>query len=657
MSATLTPERPLSVSTPASTGMPERQVLQVRDLTVRFHGEEGPIDVVRRMGFDVDRGQTLAIVGESGSGKSVTSLALMRLIEHGGGRIVGGSALFRRRNGQVLDLAQAAPAQMRSIRGADIAMIFQEPMTSLNPVFTAGDQIAESVRVHQGMDRTAARAEALRMLELVRIPEARNVLDRYPHQLSGGMRQRVMIAMALCCKPQLLIADEPTTALDVTIQAQILQLVRQLQRDMDMGVVFITHDMGVVAEVADRVLVMLRGDKVEEGASEQVFGQPRHAYTRALLAAVPRLGAMRGTDHPAPFELLQPGDSAAAGGADSTVEATAGGTAAPIAPIAPTPPRTPGGAGETPILRVKKLVTRFDLKGSGFFGKATRRVHAVEQVSFDLYPGETLALVGESGCGKSTTGRSLLRLVDCQGGEIEFGGSSILTLPVNAVQALRRNIQFIFQDPFASLDPRKTVGFSIAEPLVVHRVASGAQARARVAELLRQVGLPPEAAERHPHEFSGGQRQRVAIARALALKPQVMVADESVSALDVSIQAQIVNLMMALQRELGVAILFISHDMAVVERIAHRVAVMYLGQIVEIGPRRAIFENPQHAYTRKLMAAVPIADPARRHLERSLIEGDIPSPIRTVGDEPVVAPLVEVGPGHFVARHALPGGY
>jgi glutathione transport system ATP-binding protein len=617
-------------SQPSALHLPDHRVVAVDDLSVRFTTSERTVEAVRNLSFHVDRGETLAIVGESGSGKSVTSLALMRLVEHGGGRIVGGSVALRRRSGQILDVVQANNATLRSMRGADVAMIFQEPMTSLNPVFTAGDQIAESIREHQGMDRAAARAEALRMLELVRIPEARNVLDRFPHQLSGGMRQRVMIAMALSCKPQLLIADEPTTALDVTIQAQILQLIRQLQDEMHMGVMFITHDMGVVAEVADRVLVMYRGDKVEEGPSDQVFAAPQHAYTRALLSAVPKLGAMQGTDLPRPFELLRVDGSTLAG--EST-------------PVDTRP------AGVQPILRVKNLVTRFDLR-SGLLNKVTRRVHAVEQVSFDLYPGETLALVGESGCGKSTTGRSLLRLVESQSGAIEFGGRNILDLPRSEVQSLRRDIQFIFQDPFASLDPRLTVGFSIMEPLLVHKIGTRAEAQARVDWLLEKVGLPREHAQRYPHEFSGGQRQRIAIARALALNPKVVVADESVSALDVSIQAQIVNLMLDLQRELGVAFLFISHDMAVVERISHRVAVMYLGRIVEIGPRRALFENPQHPYTKKLMAAVPIADPARRHLKRALLEGEIPSPIRAVGDEPVVPPMVQVGPGHFVAPAA-----
>jgi glutathione transport system ATP-binding protein len=469
----------------------------------------------------------------------------------------------------------------------------------------------------------------------VRIPQARNVLDSYPHQLSGGMRQRVMIAMALSCKPSLLIADEPTTALDVTIQAQILQLIRALQDEMRMGVIFITHDMGVVAEVADRVLVMYRGDKVEEGASDAIFAAPRHPYTRALLAAVPRLGAMQGSDLPRKFDLLRTDEAAAA-------------------PETSLPQDTVQGGA--PILRVQDLVTRFDVR-SGLLGRVRQRVHAVENISFDLHAGETLALVGESGCGKSTTGRSLLRLVESQSGVIEFGGQNIRDLPTSTLQGLRRNIQFIFQDPFASLDPRLTIGFSIMEPLLVHKIARGREAQERVDWLLHKVGLTPEQAQRYPHEFSGGQRQRIAIARALALNPKVVVADESVSALDVSIQAQIINLMLDLQRELGTAFLFISHDMAVVERVSHRVAVMYLGQIVEIGPRRAIFEDPQHAYTRRLMAAVPVADPRRRHLRRELLEGEIPSPIRAVGDRPVVQPLVQVGAGHFVARHAVGGLY
>ncbi|WP_433705017.1 dipeptide ABC transporter ATP-binding protein [Paraburkholderia sacchari] len=619
--------------------MPRNRIVQVNELNVEFRGSERTVHAVKHLSFHVDSGETLAIVGESGSGKSVTSLALMRLVEYGGGCITGGQMALRRRNGQIVDLAQCPAQQMRALRGADLAMIFQEPMTSLNPVFPVGEQIAESIRLHQGLSSREARAEALRMLDQVRIADAGNVLGRFPHQLSGGMRQRVMIAMALACKPALLIADEPTTALDVTVQAQILQLIRELQREMNMGVMFITHDMGVVAEMADRVLVMLRGEPVEAGDVQQVFDQPAHPYTRALLAAVPRLGSMRGTDQPARFTLLDSGNPAS--------------KAAQHAAVAPAVSPTASDAKAAgPILSVRDLTTRFDIR-TGVFSRVTRRVHAVEKVSFDLYRGETLSLVGESGCGKSTTGRSLLQLVQSQAGRIVFEGQEISGLRGTQLRNLRRNIQFVFQDPLASLDPRLSVGYSIMEPMRIHGVYPGDEAEERMRYLLERVGLPADSAQRYPHEFSGGQRQRICIARALATNPKVVIADESVSALDVSIQAQIVNLLIDLQREIGMALLFISHDMAVVERISHRVAVMYLGQIVEIGSRRDIFENPQHPYTKRLMNAVPIADPRRRHLDRKLSSGEIPSPIRKVGDEPVVAPLQQVGENHYVAQHAI----
>ena len=608
-----------------------RRVLEVKDLSVSFGGETGRLQAVRALGFHVDAGETLAIVGESGSGKSVSSLALMRLVEHGGGRFDSGELWLTRRNGERIDLAQADARRMRALRGADLAMVFQEPMTSLNPVFTVGEQVAESIRLHQGQSQREAMAEALRLFDLVRIPEAREVLGRHPHQLSGGMRQRVMIAMALACRPALLIADEPTTALDVTIQAQILALIQQLQRDLSMAVIFITHDMGVVAEIADRVLVMRRGDKVEEGECRALFAQPSQPYTRALLAAVPRLGAMQGQDLPARFAL--PGEES-----HDTV-------------AMPDSVR----ADLAPVLTVRGLVTRFPLR-SGILGRVRRQVHAVEQISFELSAGETLALVGESGCGKSTTGRSLARLIDHQGGRVEVAGRDIAPLRGAALQALRRDIQFVFQDPYASLDPRLTVGYGVMEPLLIHRLMPPREAEERVRWLLGKVGLPAEAAHRYPHEFSGGQRQRIAIARALALNPKIVIADEAVSALDVSIRAQIINLLLDLQQEFGMAYLFISHDMAVVERISHRVAVMYLGQIVEIGPRRAVFENPQHAYTRRLMAAVPVADPTRRQT-RELLADEIPSPVRALGDAPQVAPLHEVAAGHFVARHAVGGAY
>ncbi|NIF22915.1 dipeptide ABC transporter ATP-binding protein [Candidatus Pantoea multigeneris] len=610
----------------ATLQLAPQQVLAVRDLTVSFRREGVNTTAVRQLSLDVQRGETLALVGESGSGKSVSSLALMQLLG-GSSATVTGDVLLRRRNDQVLDLMRASPAHLRQVRGADMAMIFQEPMTSLNPVFPVGEQIAESIRLHQGKSQREALKEAHEMLERVRIPEAKNVMTRYPHQLSGGMRQRVMIAMALSCKPALLIADEPTTALDVTIQAQILQLIRVLQKEMSMGVIFITHDMGVVAEMADRVQVMYRGDVIEQAPVQQLFSQPQQPYTQALLAAVPRLGEMKTQPLPLKFPLLGTDEARAAGQPQDTARYQ-----------------------QPPILQVRDLVARFDLRG-GWLNRVQRRVHAVEKISFDLYAGETLALVGESGCGKSTTGRALLRLVQSQGGSITFDGQRIDTLSAHQLAPLRRDIQFIFQDPYASLDPRHTVGYSIMEPLLVHKVMPRKQAEQRVAWLLEKVGLLPEHAARYPHEFSGGQRQRVCIARALALNPKVVIADESVSALDVSVRAQIVNLMLDLQRELGLAFLFISHDMAVVERISHRVAVMYLGQIVEIGPRQAVFGQPRHPYTRKLMAAVPVADPGQRRRERPLLVDEIPSAVRKLGEEPEVMPLMEVAPGHFVARH------
>ena len=608
---------------PHSQEIDASDVLVVRDLNVAFSQEQQTFSAVRHLSFSLRRGETLAIVGESGSGKSVTALALMRLLDDAASQVSSDALWLRRRNRQVIALSDQSASAMRHVRGADIAMIFQEPMTSLNPVFTIGEQIAESIRLHQNLGHDEALREAKKMLDQVRIPEAEAMLSRYPHQLSGGMRQRVMIAMALSCRPAVLIADEPTTALDVTVQAQILQLIAVLQKEMEMGVIFITHDMGVVADIADRVLVMYRGEAVESGTVEEIFRAPAHPYTQALLAAVPRLGSMRGSDLPRRFPLLN--QSAPNDGEQDTVV-----------------------AGE-PILQVRDLVARFPLR-SGILNRVTREVHAVEKVSFDLWPGETLALVGESGCGKSTTGRALLRLVATESGTIVFNGERIDTLASGKLQALRRDIQFIFQDPYASLDPRQTVGYSIMEPLRVHGLLAGEAARQRVAWLLERVGLQPEHAWRYPHEFSGGQRQRVCIARALALNPKVVIADESVSALDVSIRAQIINLMLDLQREMGIAFLFISHDMAVVERISHRVAVMYRGRIVEIGPRRAVFENPQHPYTRKLMAAVPVADPAHRHPQRVLLSDELPGNIYKRGEEVASAPLQQVGPGHFVAR-------
>ncbi|PQZ69915.1 glutathione ABC transporter ATP-binding protein GsiA [Achromobacter sp. MYb9] len=615
-------------STTASSSAP---LLSVRGVSVDFNTETGVFRAVDSLDFDVRPGRTLAIVGESGSGKSVTSMAIMRLTDYTSGRIATGQILFRDNDGRETDLTTATDEQMRAIRGNDIAMIFQEPMTSLNPVFTIGDQIVEAIMLHQQLSRSAARQSARKLLEKVRLPDAEQLLDRYPHQLSGGMRQRVMIAMALSCQPRLLIADEPTTALDVTIQAQILNTIRELQRDLGTAVIFITHDMGVVAEMADDVVVMLRGKKVEQGTVDEIFNAPKHPYTRALLAAVPRLGSLTGSDLPlrTPQTVLD-GDTLREVG-ETREQDTA--------------------RYDEPVLRVEKLTTRFDV-GHNLFGRVTHRVHAVEEVSFDVYPGETLALVGESGSGKSTIGKTLQQLVAPTSGAVRYNGQDVFSMDAAGRQRLRQEIQYIFQDPYASLDPRKTVEFSIAEPIRTHGLLNGDAAIARrVGELLEQVGLKPEHAKRYPHEFSGGQRQRVCIARALASNPKLIIADESVSALDVSIQAQILNLLMDLQKDRGLSYLFITHDMAVVEKVSHRVAVLYLGQIVELGTRRQIFESPQHAYTRKLLAAVPVAEPGR-HIDTSLIEGEIPSPVRRVGDEPAIIPLIEFAPGHQVARAA-----
>ncbi|WP_099868144.1 ABC transporter ATP-binding protein [Pararhizobium haloflavum] len=604
--------------------MTSKALLSVRSLGVAFGSEH----VVEDLSFDVEAGRTLAIVGESGSGKSVTSLAIMRLVEHVGGSITQGSIHFNA-DGVSRDLTALSDKQMRALRGNDIAMIFQEPMTSLNPVFTVGDQIIETLLVHEELSRNAAREEARRLLELVRLPDAEAQLKRYPHQLSGGMRQRVMIAMALACRPKLLIADEPTTALDVTIQAQILSIIRDLQSQLEMAVIFITHDMGVVAQMADDVVVMHRGRRIEQAPVADLFAHPREAYTRALLSAVPRLGSMSGEDLPRreALTVIENGEPRTIGG-NSTQDTAR--------------------YDEAPLVSIRDLVTRFDIR-KNFFGGVTHRVHAVEKVSFDIYPGETMALVGESGSGKSTIGRTIQQLQAATSGDIRFEGKPLAQMSKAEQMRLRQKVQYIFQDPFASLDPRKTVGFSIAEPIRTHGLIDNRRAiDARVGELLERVGLEAHHAGRYPHEFSGGQRQRICIARALASKPKLIIADEALSALDVSIQAQIIDLFMELQKDEGLAYLFISHDMAVVERMSHRVAVLYLGQIVEFGPRRAVFESPAHSYTRRLLQAVPVADPGARR-DQPMLEGEIASPVRSVSDEPIILPLSETAPGHFVA--------
>jgi peptide/nickel transport system ATP-binding protein/glutathione transport system ATP-binding protein len=599
--------------------MLDQPIAKIENLRVQFQTKDGPVLGVEDVSFEVTPGETVCIVGESGSGKSVSSLSLMRLVEFGGGEIAGGQLLFRQGGEGEIDLAKAEQSLMRTIRGNAIGMIFQEPMTALNPVFTVERQLSEGLRIHKGMSRKEAEARALELLKQVRIPEAERRLKQYPHELSGGMRQRVVIAMALACEPRLLIADEPTTALDVTIQAEILALMDRLKRETGTAVMFITHDMAVVAQMADRVVVMFRGNKVEEGTVEEIFNNPKHDYTKALLSAVPRLGEMTGKDLPEPMKLL--------GVENQKIE-----------PIK--------GSDEV-LLEVKNLVTRFPVKG-GFFRRTLANVHATEDVSFTIRKGRTLSLVGESGCGKSTVGRSLLRLVEPNSGQVSLDGVDVMALGNRGLQRARQDMQMIFQDPFASLNPQMNLMDQVAEPLRNYGMSNRKELRDKVVNLFDRVELPRSFLRRFPHELSGGQRQRVAIARALALNPKLIVADEAVSALDVSVQAQVLNLMMELQAELGLTYLFISHDMAVVERVSHDVGVMYLGRIVELGPRRAVFENPQHAYTKALMKAVPIADPHKRKSEKDLNFKPIPSPIHPVSYEPKPSEYMEVEPGHFI---------
>ena len=585
-------------------------VLSVSGLTVEVgHGAERRA-VVDDFSFTLAGGETLCIAGESGSGKSMTALAIMGLLPKPGAWLAGGAVALG--TTRIDELSEAC---MREVRGSKIAMIFQEPMTSLNPVLTIGRQLTEAIEAHEPVGRAEAKRRAVAALQAVRIPDAASRLSQYPHELSGGMRQRVMIAMALALKPEILIADEPTTALDVTVQGEVLELLRDMQRDLGTAVILITHDMGVVAEMASRVVVMRHGRVVEAGTTEAIFERPREAYTKELLAAVSRIGS-------------------GAGRVASREVETASGDGSAVSPA-------------TPIISVRNLAVRFDLRG-GILNRVDRRVHAVEGVSFDIAPGETLSLVGESGCGKSTTAKALAGLLPYEG-DILVSGKTMAGLPRGEAKAMRRNVQMIFQDPFASLDPRMTIGDLLAEPMLIHAIASGAERRDRVADLLDRVGLSADQMQRYPHEFSGGQRQRICIARALALRPKLIIADESVSALDVSVQARVLELLRELQAEFGIAYLFISHDMAVVENISDRVAVMYLGQIVEMGTRDQIFVNPQHPYTQRLIAAVPMPDPKRRRPQFPRLDAEIASPVRKLGDAPRRVALTNRGDGHLVA--------
>ncbi|RWO97002.1 MAG: ABC transporter ATP-binding protein [Mesorhizobium sp.] len=573
-------------------------LLSVTDLRVGFGRKPQANEVVRGVSFDLADCETLAIVGESGSGKSVTALSINRLVDYGGGRITGGSIKLRRADNSVFDLLTATEPQLTKIRGAEIGMIFQEPMTSLNPVLTIGTQIEESFRLHRGLTGRQATAAAKDALDRVRIPDAARRLEYTPNQLSGGMLQRVMIAMALACNPRLLIADEPTTALDVTVQAQIMALLAELKRETGMSMIFITHDIGLVAGIADKIMVMQGGEAVEQGELNQILDHPQHPYTQHLLHAVPHFASGRATRSDG---------------------------------------RREQDKGTEPALKVDGLVVRFPVK-SGFFGRASGAVHAVDGVDFDLMPGETLAIVGESGSGKSTTARAILGLVRSTRGTFSAGARKA------AAEQSALPVQMVFQNPYASLNPRLSIASILAEPVIATGGRVNAQTRTKMAALLKRVGLPESSLERYPHEFSGGQRQRLCIARALMLNPSVVVLDEAVSALDVSVQARVLELLVDLQREFGLAYLFISHDMAVVERIAHRIAVIYAGQIVEIGDATSVLSAPKHSYTKKLIAAVPTIDRRREHFE--LDTRQVPSLVRPLGFEPEPARWDELGPDH-----------
>jgi peptide/nickel transport system ATP-binding protein len=663
-------------------------LLAVEDLHVEFATSAGVVRAVEGLTLAVRRGEVAALVGESGCGKSVSALAIMGLLAKPAGRVVRGRVVFDGR-----DLLSLSAAEMRALRGRDIAMIFQEPMTSLNPVLSIGLQIMEPLLIHLGMGAAGARRRAIELLGLVGISDAERRLGHYPHQFSGGMRQRVMIAIGLACNPKLIIADEPTTALDVTIQAQILELMKALSRQLGIALIVITHNLGIVARYADRVNVMYAARIVEQGLADDVFHRPRHPYAIGLMRSVPRLDRPRGVrletieglppnlleppsgcrfaprcryrleicQRDPALEQIEPGHQAACWRAR---EIAAGEVAAE--PLVASAPPLRREAPDPPLLSVQALSKEFRVgTGSGLLRRGSGTVRAVSEISFGIRAGETLGLVGESGCGKTTAGRLILKLEEPTSGAVRFRGADIAAMAGSELRLLRRKVQVIFQDPFSSLNPRMTVGQIIGEPLGVHGIAPGrAAARERVAALLSQVGLFPYMAARYPHELSGGQRQRVGIARALAMEPEFIVCDEPVSALDVSIQGQIINLLEELQQRLKLTYLFIAHDLAVVRHISTRVAVMYLGRIVELADRDALYAEPLHPYTKALLDAVPVPDPRieRARAARTL-GGELPSPLTpptgclfhtrcplaTAECKTQVPELREIRRGHFAA--------
>jgi peptide/nickel transport system ATP-binding protein len=589
-------------------------LLEFKNLVTEFHTEGTTVKAVNNISFTLNKGETVGIVGESGSGKSVTSLSAMRLIPSPPGVISGGSIFFHAKNGEKVDLLKLSEEEMREHRGNDLAMIFQEPMTSLNPVFTCGDQVLEAIILHQKLKKDAAKKLTIELFKKVQLPDPERIYNTYPHQISGGQKQRVMIAMAMSCEPSVLIADEPTTALDVTVQKTILLLMQELQREKDMGILFITHDLGVIAELADKVVVMYKGNIVEQGNVWEIFTNPKHPYTKGLLACRPPL-EKRYTFLPTVGDFMKTDSSGEIVDNNISVEEF---TKDLVVSDSEREKKQKELFLKKPVLQLKNLKTYFPIR-NGFFGGISSHVKAVNNVSFDVYPGETLGLVGESGCGKTTIGRTILRLEEPTEGEMIYKNKDIAKMDADELRAFRKEVQIIFQDPYSSLNPRMTIGNAIMEPMQVHKILNSDEERKeRVKELLTKVSLDPAHFYRYPHEFSGGQRQRIGIARALAVNPKFIICDESVSALDVSVQAQVLNLLNDLKKEFELTYIFISHDLSVVKYMSDRMVVMQEGEIEEMGDADQIYNSPKTEYTKRLIDAIPEGklNDIKKHLEK-----------------------------------------